>query len=790
MTNRPWTDDHLKRFLSPKYLPLLVPFVWLTPVYLGGKALFWGTPALQFYVWWHQAAQTLLAGHLPLWNPLAGMGAPLFANYQSALLYPPVWLLLALDALGGLPLMAWAATLVVAAHLAWATWGMMRLLAENGLSDLAQGIGGLAFGMCGYLTARAGLFPGMIFAAAWLPWVLLAVQRLATHPQKGILTPAVRFLTLTAGLQLLSGHAQTTWYTFVLAGVWYLAYAKKQALRRAPHALLGFALAVLLAAPQLLATAEYLLTSQRAAAYAYEAAMVYSFWPWRLLDLFANGAFGSPAEGTYWGYAAYWEDALYLGWLPMMLVLLSLGAAIRRLLLRGVGRGKPTAGKRHSVLTALLVAPALTAFLLALGENTALFPWLYRHVPTFDMFQAPTRWNLWVEFALAFLAALAVEQWRRPEGRALYWARLGTAGAFAITLGAGIGWALLRENADLERLSTMVRAFAWMGLWALGGGLLTLFHAGPRRWFSYLVLGWLALDVLRAAWGLAPATGLDFYRQAANVPAQVRAMAQSDQRLYLPAQDEYRLKFKRFLRFDSFLPAEDWHAMRDTLLPNLFLPEGIASANNFDPLLPGNYAAWMDVLAQSSPPVQAWMLNQMSVEMVERVGLQLPFEVRFEERAGLPRARWAACGRVLSGQEDLWDTVNALGEGRETEPPGGPVLLPETATRLKGVCFPPGETVIQKIRENPQEVVFSLKNENPGWFILADVWYPQWQAYVDGERVTVWQADGLFRTVLVAAGAHTLRFVYRPWWRWTVLLSLAVLVAFGFGRESVKAEDV
>ncbi len=63
-----------------------------------GKAMFWGTPMLQFSPWWAQAWRTLQSGQLPLWNPLVGMGAPLLANYQSALLYPPTWVYFGLAA--------------------------------------------------------------------------------------------------------------------------------------------------------------------------------------------------------------------------------------------------------------------------------------------------------------------------------------------------------------------------------------------------------------------------------------------------------------------------------------------------------------------------------------------------------------------------------------------------------------------------------------------------------------------------------------------------------------------
>ncbi|MEJ2706042.1 MAG: hypothetical protein P8074_00390 [Anaerolineales bacterium] len=135
---------------------LLAPFILLAPVLLGGKALYWGTPILQFVPWRAWAWQTLQQGRLPLWNPLSGMGAPLLANYQSALLYPPNWLYFLLAALGGIPAIAWGQALLVVLHMAWAGAGIVLLTRRLGLSALAQAVSGLSFGMCGYLVARAG----------------------------------------------------------------------------------------------------------------------------------------------------------------------------------------------------------------------------------------------------------------------------------------------------------------------------------------------------------------------------------------------------------------------------------------------------------------------------------------------------------------------------------------------------------------------------------------------------------------------------------------------------------
>jgi len=207
----------IKTFFSLPFLPLIfAPIILLSPVVLTGKALFWGTPSLQFLPWWKWAFDTLLTGQLPLWNPLVGMGAPLIANYQSALFYPPNWTYFLFYVLGGISALAWSQALMGALHLIWASIGTALLVRRLGLGRLAQTISGLAFGLSGYLVARAW-FASINAAVAWLPWVLLLAYDLVVQNRTA---KSILKLGLVVGLQLLTGHAQTTWYTWVLAALW------------------------------------------------------------------------------------------------------------------------------------------------------------------------------------------------------------------------------------------------------------------------------------------------------------------------------------------------------------------------------------------------------------------------------------------------------------------------------------------------------------------------------------------------------------------------------------------
>jgi len=60
-----------------------------------------------------------------------------------------------------------------------------------------------------------------------------------------------------------------------------------------------------------------------------------------------------------------------------------------------------------------------------------------------------------------------------------------------------------------------------------------------------------------------------------------------------------------------------------------------------------------------------------------------------------------------------------------------------------------------------------------GLLVLRDSWYPDWMAVIDGKKTPVLRINGCFRGVIVPAGEHTVRFVYRP-----ILIYIAGLVSF------------
>jgi hypothetical protein len=748
---------------------------------MPGKGLYYGTISLQFHPWRVQAWRTILAGELPLWNPLSGMGAPLLANYQSALLYPPTWLLFVFGIFGGEPGMAYGQGWLVVLHLVLAGWGAARLARALGLPAFSQAMVGLAYGCSGYLVARSH-FLSINAAAAWLPWILLFTYRLATASPVGRGRPSVR-LAVVLALLLLAGHAQTAWYSLLLSGLWLLFWmirtkgaahsqnnngdstlesrAAQWRARLSPLAYFAAAIAGagLIAAAQLLPTAELLRHSPRTGGVEAGFAMTYSFWPWRLLGLFSPGLFGSPVTGDYWGYGNFWEDAVYIGLIP---VALAIQAVLRHL--RGGDRAP---------LVRFLVGVTSVSIVLALGSNTPVFPFLYRYVPTFDLFQAPARFTLWAVIGLTLLAGIGAADWAAAHSSyARQRARRWSAAGLALVLSGVVTLITLPQIAPSFGRSILVT-----GVFATAAALFGTARTKGSRWRN-AVITITALDLAIAGWGLNPASDLDLYRDQS-----LTAGIEPGQRVYLPEADIYSLTFDDYFRFDNF--NLDLSGLRATLLPNLNILDDVHSANQFDPLEVGRYSDWMAILDSARPDLQNRMLFESGVAAIG--GLVSPGVVSFTESDPGPRFEWFPCARSAG------DPDQALQFVLEEAPEPAPFLV------LEGYDMPDGQACRDAAGaggDGTAEVLFASANRleirtessTAGWLLVRDTYYPGWTATVSGEAVEVFPANAVFRAVQVPAGEQVVVMHYNPASFYTgAILSAAGLAVLGYAVRPGKS---
>ncbi len=747
--------NRVKRWLGNYQILLIAaPIILFAQVIFAGKALYWGTASLQFIPWRVLAYEQLSAGvWAPLWNPYNGMGAPLLANYQLAWFYPPSWILGLFYWAGSTPGLAWGYSLLVVLHIIAAGWGMAKLARRLGLNPFAQTVSGLAFGLCGYIIARGSFF-SMVWAYAWLPWMIDQACKIAS-PIKSYETRLYPFippgLVFVITMQLLAGHAQIAWYSLMITGFWllYSGWVNGR-IKGVGRALIRFGLtglaAVCLSAVQLLPTVEYLMQSQRSSSYAYQAAMTYSFWPWRFLTLIAPDFFGNPGRGDYWGYVAFWEDAIYIGVLPLFLAISTV-----------IKSKKQRSDTKYTGLTRFVWGIIITAFIFGLGENTPIFPFLFKNVPTFDMFQAPARYLIWAVWGLSLLAGIGAHDWRRPAGKAMRWLKMGAAASTALMVGAIAGYFLLGNIID----KTSIVAVGLFGFWAMGAAVLGL--KAPWRdndpkysnsWGWY-VAAWIVLDLVTAGLWLNPVIDAGYY-------ANTRRKNDYGGRVYITHDDEYLLKFVKFLNFNDLRAKDNWHQSRDELLPNLNILDQISITGNFDPLLPKRYSDWMERIEYLSPETRNKLLPIMGVSTIEKYRSYQGLGVDFIKIGDAQRVFWYSCAETVDDPNDA--LVKTIQKYLSDDPVSRNDCVVLEGTKIDNPIHKDraAEYVVSDFEDSYHWIEFNVRSDIDGWLVLSDLWYPYWNARIDGQKAEVYPANFLFKGIKLPAGSHHVLFEYQP----------------------------
>lgn len=330
------------------------------------------------------SARAFAAGRIPLWAPEPSFGAPLLANYQSGVLYPPA----ALAYLWPSPV---GIGLYLAFHFAVGGLGIAALLARRGLSPGARLLGAVVFVLGGVFISIS--MWSHLAVAAWMPLAIVAAERLVEAPS------APRFLALVAvlALQVYGGAPETFAQSSVLALAAALVAPGGMPLgRRLASVGAAGVLALGLGAPQLCPTAEHFLQTTRALALPPDQAMKDSLDPATALTLLVPHRLDGGAVAVISEHAIPLFWSVYVGLLPLALVVVALPG-------------------RRGRWWALALAGAVG---MALGDHTPLFPLLYRALPRlFGAFRYPQKFLVTAHLAVAVLAALGAGEVERRVAR-------------------------------------------------------------------------------------------------------------------------------------------------------------------------------------------------------------------------------------------------------------------------------------------------------------------------------------------------------------------------------------
>jgi hypothetical protein len=676
------------------------------------------TPALDVYIYYlpnklHAVHSVWQGGRGLLWNPYQSCGEPFFANPAMGLLYPPHLLFLVLE-----PNAAVHAVLIL--NMVIGGVGMLLLTRELGLGWVAALGGAVVFELGDPMAQLTGWSPMQNGPWAWVPWALLLCERLLKEPTRR----RVVALAVVLALELLPGWVLITALTYQLIALrvaWeLLTGARPRPWRSALAIGAALALAAGLAAVQLIPAAEFAGLSSRVALEAQE------FLKSRasMTDILTSVKSRIPPVPFMVA--------------PLLLATVAVFASSHR---RMVGF--------------FLLAGGLYG-VLALGQTTPLFGLYAKLPPGASTIRYSTRLFWITGFSLAMLAAFGLDALQRVAGRA---ARRWLAAVAALAVGAAVyvltpGGLRWEETVAVALVVAAVLTAAARPSWGRPAGYI----AGAA-----LALNLVAVP-LHYGGQLMPT--VDSYWRHADTFAGLDPPLTAQDRIYIvsaiPSMLDFSLlrKTATLLRvpdiFDYDALMEFRHAEYSVMMWHGATITSMEDFTNMPTRGKGFQRRLLDLAAVrdviTSPSAN---LNHLELPAVPAGTPDLRV---YRNDSALPRARYVPRVEVIADPDAL---LNRLAFGAddlsqvafvEASPPSG--FTGDAAAAAKGTA--------RFVTNDPEHLVIDVDAPARGFLVLADEFYPGWQATVNGAPVPLLRANYTYRLIEVPAGTSRVEFRYRP----------------------------
>ena len=719
----------------------------LVLTYVTEPSVFSSIDWLRIHVFYKEyLAEAVRHGRLPLWNPHVALGRPFLADVDSVMFYPATAAYFFLE-------VHLAAALGIWLHLVLGLYGTRKLARALGITPAASWASAFVFMSSAPI---AGSFSSGLInygaALCYIPLIFYLLLRL----QAGRSARLLAILALVLGMQILAGHPQATWLTCFAAGILLVGRRLERPIVPALKALaldLGALGLVVLAAAALAAVALLPLgelagqSNRQAPSLAFAGSFAMSAFHW--LTLAAPNDPHVPAMANAQMYAG-------------VVVFLAAPCVLLRWRQRDV-----------RALALVLVC----AGLLAAGNATPVFRLYYHLIPGLAHFRIPSRATVLVTLSLILVAA-SFFSGDRPRGSALVLA-LATLAALATV------WAHARAIAGPGRPEhyPCARDFATHQgtLVLVAAALLVLWwQRGRVRAPRLVVLVAAALAVLTVIdLGVATAKLCAENREVGTEPTEAKiARALHDNgiftgdgappRIAVPQlvleNSGMRHGWSTFTGYASMMLGRVWEYIHAGI--GLDVPKEQVAFTAGDILMGGPFAYdSMALRVGADPRTKRLMLRDSPDARAYLAPAALRVadhkEATRRMREGHPFHRVALVERALPAEIP-------------TSVPGSPSLGQAEITRFE-----------------PERIVLRVQSRQPAILVLAEPWFPHWEARVAGRPADCFPANAWMRAVLVPAGTSEVIFTYHSTYlalgAAISLATLALLLFFALRRPRKPA---
>lgn len=759
-----------KDYLALSLLALMVlcfggEMVW------DDKVPFFRDLGTYFYPMRFSLAESFKAGELPLWDRHVAMGYPLLADFQSGVFYPPALLYLILPFFAAIRATFLFHYLIASAgtYLLFRTWRYPPFLAV---------IAGILFTLGGTMVSLTNLL-NHFQAAVWLPWAMLFAHKLLHERRwKNFL-----LLIITLTVQFLGGSPEI--YIMTQALVLLYGCCAAEGLGGVRNFFLMLAGANLIVAglsmAQILPTLELFAESRARAPFILSEAGAWSLRPVNLLNFFFIdkeidiGSYTSPK--LFFSNQTPFFISYYMGALVPI----------------GLWFWLYYGSRKEKIVVSALIAFSLAA---AMGSYTPLYPFLFSHVPVFNIFRFPEKFIFLTYVALLFAGLRGLRDFLKSE---LDWRR-----AFFLASLMGLAELLLYvylrwDPAPLSRFIEWSIQSPVGAVWTLKRSSLVFLQLETQLG---LVFGILVLLLLKKSGKLrqtlfaallSTLVFIDLYaaHRSYQFLLSPEIMYRSPKVLEQPDPQPNRLFYypgssdvhPSYFTLPRELPLEQFLSLVfSNLLPNQGIFYGFEYMQELDALGRWPYLAFLGETRKLEARQLFRLLEALNVQYINSFnalsesGIKL-FRSAPERNSWLYKTERPVPRAYIVAQtiqeKDARKTLQRLASAEFD--PLTEVILDE-ASPLAPRSGLRARADITRYKNMVVDIEADL--DTPGILVLADSYYPGWRVYVDGKEEKIFRANLFFRGVKLAAGGHRVEFRYEPWsFRSGLIISLATLFA-------------
>jgi hypothetical protein len=705
----------------------------------------------QFWMFRQYQARAFAEGRLPLWSENFNSGHPFLADIQSAIFYPIslVWMLIVVATRGAnFTLLDLEIEAIVHFILAGAFTYLFakRLLGARVPALLSA----LTFTFGGYLTSYPPQQLAILETTTWLPLILFFIDRGIARGQSqkmsaqssifNLQSPDFIAAGITLGIAALAGHPQTfmfVGYVSVIYFVWrvrQISNLKSQISNSQPIRIwnsfiafyvLRFTLVILIAAgiasAQWLPSIEYQTVSTRAAIAWTEAA---SGFP--TLD---------PLQMILPGFASAFQSPLYIGILPLWLVLLALFIHCSREKIFWLGL-------------------ALGALIVSFGAYVFGYALFYLFVPGFAMFRGQERLAFIISFSLAMLAGYGLRDLmqtsfdgKRARRALRAWALL-PAGIVVSALMLFTMYIAARAHQTGRLFFLTDRAALMTLIFTFATGLIGWRLRTPSRVFTVLTFGLVIFDLF------------SINNAAYNAEPQNRFPA-------TPLIES--------IKNDSDL----FRVVDEGTQPGHFgIAYDLDEIGGISPLRSASYDKLLDAL----PEEKLWRLLNVRYVLTQRPGFANADVIAQDGKTRLLRLQneMPRAWFVVAAQDKVADTV-ALAAMRN--PAFDPRQIAYVADTLPFAPVPNAMIFANFVSRKPEHVILSITTPTDQLLVLSEnYYYPGWRAFVDGSETPILRANVALSAVPVRANAKQVDLIFDPWSvKVGIAISVTIVIFVVFG---------